>query len=193
MQDRAEAAPSGRINTLLAVLDNKLFLYGGIREDGSKEVTFNDLWSLNLNRLDGWNCIFDESKTEWDGEEDEDEDSGEDSEDGGKPKPEAPVESKGDSKGKSTALARAVAQVVDSAESTLCPDGFEEEPDDHVLLSETVDRLLLDLQDLGSSGVPIPDPGEALPAFYEGSKGFWHSEAREGLREEGLEELLEGG
>ena len=57
--EAASPVPPGRINALLAVLDNKLYLYGGIREEGNKEVTFNDMWALNLNKLDAWQvCVL---------------------------------------------------------------------------------------------------------------------------------------
>ena len=35
------------------VLGNVLWLFGGTIEIGDKEVTLDDMWSLDLNKLDG--------------------------------------------------------------------------------------------------------------------------------------------
>ena len=51
---RGIVRPFGRINALLAVHGNTLYVYGGIIEAGDKEVTLDDLWSLDLVKLDGW-------------------------------------------------------------------------------------------------------------------------------------------
>ena len=49
----------------MAVSGNTLFVYGGIVEVGFKdevrEVTLDDLWSLDLNKLQGWNMVSDTS------------------------------------------------------------------------------------------------------------------------------------
>ena len=53
--------PKGRINTALTVINNTLYLYGGIVEVGrgekTREVTLDDMWSLDLAKLEGWKCI----------------------------------------------------------------------------------------------------------------------------------------
>jgi hypothetical protein len=38
--------PSARINPSLAVKNNILYMYGGMFEDGDKQYTLNDLYSL---------------------------------------------------------------------------------------------------------------------------------------------------
>lgn len=53
--------PKGRINASVAVLGNDLWVFGGIVEVGrgerAKEVTLDDLWALDLNKLEGWRCV----------------------------------------------------------------------------------------------------------------------------------------
>lgn len=86
--------PCGRINAALAVGRDTLFLYGGTLEIGDREVTLDDLYMLDLNKLDAWNCIIPATKSDWvepsdededeeeEGEEDEEDDDEEEDEDG---------------------------------------------------------------------------------------------------------------
>ncbi|KAL1116970.1 hypothetical protein AAG570_004298, partial [Ranatra chinensis] len=82
--------PHSRINCALVVKSSKLYLYGGIFEDGDKQYTLCDFYSLDLHKLDEWKtlipCDLDsqewiESGEEMETESDEDDDSNEDSED----------------------------------------------------------------------------------------------------------------
>ena len=53
-----EFAPHPRMNALLAVKNGTLYLYGGIYEVGSKQLTLSDMYSLDLHKLDEWNVII---------------------------------------------------------------------------------------------------------------------------------------
>ncbi|KAG7537363.1 hypothetical protein ISN44_As13g012600 [Arabidopsis suecica] len=77
--------PCGRINSCMVVGKDTLYIYGGMMEIKDKEVTLDDLYSLNLSKLDEWKCIIPATETEWvevsedeEGDEDEDEDDSED-------------------------------------------------------------------------------------------------------------------
>ncbi|CAG9763379.1 unnamed protein product [Ceutorhynchus assimilis] len=77
--------PSPRMNCGLAIKHGVLYLYGGMYEDGERELTFSDLYSLDLKKLDEWKVIIedDASKIEWLGSDDsesEEEDSSEEEE-----------------------------------------------------------------------------------------------------------------
>ncbi|XP_059304088.1 uncharacterized protein LOC132056056 [Lycium ferocissimum] len=76
--------PSGRINSCMAVAKDTLYIYGGMMEIRDQEITLDDLYMLNLSKLDEWKCIIPASESEWvevsDNEDDEDEDE-DDSED----------------------------------------------------------------------------------------------------------------
>ncbi len=39
------------------MLGNTLYLMGGIVEVGEKEITLDDMWSLDLAKLDGWQVL----------------------------------------------------------------------------------------------------------------------------------------
>eukprot|EP00668_Euglena_longa_P016434 GGOE01020691.1.p1 GENE.GGOE01020691.1~~GGOE01020691.1.p1 ORF type:complete len:685 (-),score=234.22 GGOE01020691.1:332-2386(-) len=206
---KGDQQPAGRINALLAVADNRLFLYGGIREEGNQEVTYNDLWVLNLNKLDGWKLIFDETKGDWEGEDEEDggQESGGDSNssDDGRTPPakggrDVPSASSPSDKwkplekvlAKSKGKERADAQHRETApEKTSGTATTNEQKDEQryelATAAALVDRLLQDLAAVADAGgVPTPSPGEALPEFYEQSKAFWAEEARQTLLEDGL-------
>lgn len=59
--------PAPRMNSGLAVKHNTLFLYGGMFEDGSKQITFSDMYSIDLKKMDEWKTIItdDTSTQEW--------------------------------------------------------------------------------------------------------------------------------
>ena len=73
--------PRPRFNAQLAVQDDILYIFGGTYEHGDREYTFDELWSIDLGKLDGVKQIFYREVEDWCGSEDEDSDSedGEDS------------------------------------------------------------------------------------------------------------------
>ncbi|KAA8644232.1 hypothetical protein EYZ11_004526 [Aspergillus tanneri] len=80
--------PHRRFNAHLAVQDDTLFIFGGTFEKGDREFTFNDLYSIDLVKLDGVKEVFYNEPENWhllneaesddeideDGEEDDEED-----------------------------------------------------------------------------------------------------------------------
>lgn len=83
--------PHPRFNALLTVQDDSLFVYGGTFERKDIEVTFSDLYSIDLNRMDGvkelyyvepvnMNAVMEESESEADDEGMELDEDSEDSE-----------------------------------------------------------------------------------------------------------------
>ncbi|KAG5404944.1 hypothetical protein IGI04_011063 [Brassica rapa subsp. trilocularis] len=48
--------PCGRINSCMVVGKDTLYIYGGMMEIKDKEITLDDLYSLNLSKLDEWKC-----------------------------------------------------------------------------------------------------------------------------------------
>jgi len=42
----------------MAVGRDTLYVYGGMMEIKDKEITLDDLYSLNLSKLDEWKCII---------------------------------------------------------------------------------------------------------------------------------------
>ncbi|KAF8425294.1 hypothetical protein EV426DRAFT_561727 [Tirmania nivea] len=76
--------PHPRFNAALAVQEDTLYIYGGTFEKGDREFTFDEMYAVDLVKLDGLRTLFarkdeiawveDEEDEEDEGEEDEDED-----------------------------------------------------------------------------------------------------------------------
>uniref|UniRef100_A0A8H7N9H4 DUF4110 domain-containing protein n=1 Tax=Bionectria ochroleuca TaxID=29856 RepID=A0A8H7N9H4_BIOOC len=74
--------PHMRFNAQLAVQGDNLYIYGGTYEKGDREFTFDDLYAINLDKLDGCKEIFQRPVEDWIESDDEDEEEGdEDDED----------------------------------------------------------------------------------------------------------------
>lgn len=75
--------PHRRFNAQLTVQDDTLFIFGGTFEKGDREFTFDDMYSIDLVKLDGVKEIFSREPENWNllNEEDSDEDMNEDEED----------------------------------------------------------------------------------------------------------------
>lgn len=73
--------PHRRFNAQLAVQDDTLFIFGGTFEKGDREFTFNDMYSIDLDKLDGVKEIFYKEPENWHLLNEEEEDSDEDMED----------------------------------------------------------------------------------------------------------------
>jgi len=50
--------PCPRMNPMLCVRHGTLFLYGGVFEDGDRQVTLSDFYSLDLHKMDEWKTII---------------------------------------------------------------------------------------------------------------------------------------
>lgn len=57
MSTRNMPKPRGRISALMACVGNTLWLSSGIVEIGDKEITLDDMWCLDLVKLDGWTMV----------------------------------------------------------------------------------------------------------------------------------------
>merc|ERR1712098_170037 len=77
--------PSPRFGSGLAFKGGTLYLFGGIFEDGEKDITLKDFYSLDTKHLDTWLTLVesDVNTMEWFGEDDdeseEEDESGDDS------------------------------------------------------------------------------------------------------------------
>src|SRR5690606_33793873 len=72
--------PSPRFHTALAVLDDVLYIYGGTVEKGDQDLVYDEMYSIDLGRLDGVRTIF-HRKVEADWVDSESEDDDDDDED----------------------------------------------------------------------------------------------------------------
>ncbi|OTB13906.1 hypothetical protein K445DRAFT_319439 [Daldinia sp. EC12] len=73
--------PHPRFNAQLAVQDDILYIYGGTYEAKDREFTFDDLYAIDLGKMDGCKQIFKREDDNWVGSDEEDEDEEDDEED----------------------------------------------------------------------------------------------------------------
>ncbi|KAG6915440.1 hypothetical protein DXG01_011470 [Tephrocybe rancida] len=73
--------PLPRYNTMLAVLRNTLYIYGGIFEKGSREYTLDDFHSLQLDKMERYVCLKESGVTIAEGDESSSDDDDDDDDD----------------------------------------------------------------------------------------------------------------
>lgn len=150
--------PHVRFNAHLAVQDDGLYIYGGTFEKGDKEFTFDELWTIDLGKMDGAKELYRRELEDWagaessDDEDDEDEDedmddsSEEDEETEPKDKPQPPL-------------------TEPATKADAPPPSSEEEEKEEVKPSSKDD------------GLPYPRPFESLRDFYARTTNEWQNVA----------------
>lgn len=73
--------PHPRFNAQLAVQEDTLYIFGGTFEKGDREFTFDEMWAIDLGKLDGVKEVFKRDLEDWLGSEDEESDEDEDGSD----------------------------------------------------------------------------------------------------------------
>jgi hypothetical protein len=67
--------PHPRFNAQLAVQDDILYIFGGTYEQGDREFTFDEMWAIDLGKLDGVHEIYRRELDNWQGSDEEDSDT----------------------------------------------------------------------------------------------------------------------
>lgn len=81
---RLMTMPHSRFNAQLAVQDDVLYIFGGTYEHGDREYTFDEMYAVDLVKLDGMEEIYRRELENWQGSEDEEDgDSNDDEEESG--------------------------------------------------------------------------------------------------------------
>ncbi|CAN6449208.1 unnamed protein product [Victoria cruziana] len=171
--------PCGRINGCVAVAKDTLYLYGGMMEIRDREITLNDLYALDLAKLDEWKCIIPASDSEWldisEDEDAEDTDS-EESESGS-----ASDESDSSDQVEDTNLG------MDAAVAILTGKGVTLRRKERRARIEQI-RANLGL----SESQRTPMPGESLRDFYRRTSLYWQMAAHEHTQHTGKELRKDG-
>jgi N-acetylneuraminic acid mutarotase len=151
--------PHPRFNAQLTVQDDVLYIFGGTFEKDDREYTFDEMWAIDLNKLDGVKEIYrrelldwimdEESEEEDDEEEDEDEDDDEDSE---------------------TEVASITRSTAEILISTPAPSAVDE-----VTTIEEASSF--------ADGLPFPRPFESLRDFYDRTRVQWQEIVIESIKE----------
>lgn len=146
--------PHPRFNASLTVQADNLYIYGGTYEKGDREFTFDEMFCISLQSLDGVTEIFKRELEDWQGSDDEaDSDEEDDSEE------DEEAEEDDDDKSTSTApTSISDSPLVVPSKQALDEDlGYEEE------ISALTDTL------------PHPRPFESLREFYARTSEPWQN------------------
>jgi hypothetical protein len=150
--------PHPRFNAQLTVQGDSLFIYGGTFERGDREFTLDELWCVDLNKLDGFTEMHRREPADWQEAEGEDSEDDEDDE-------EQSEESESDEE------TEAASSVAESAPSTATSATVVDE--------ETSIEEASALTD----GLPFPRPFESLRDFFERTKVQWQEIVMSDLKE----------
>lgn len=137
--------PHPRFNAQLAVQDDVLYIFGGTYEKGDREYTFDEMWAVDLGKLDGMKQIFKREMEDWEGSEEEESD--------GEEEEEEEEEEESDEEGSKVSGETPATEVE--------PDPREDE--------EEADAQASALQ----SSLPHPRPFESLRDFYNRTSVQW--------------------
>ncbi|KAL4909196.1 hypothetical protein BDW74DRAFT_78486 [Aspergillus multicolor] len=161
--------PHMRFNAQLAVQEDTLFIFSGTYEKGDREFTFNDMYSIDLGKMDGVKEIFYNEPGNWhllnetdsDDEMDEDDEEGEDDE---------------DEEEDAMSLDTASAAPTETTEVTVP--------------SVTKDLEQLDVEEQGAEpsiqdSRPLPRPFESLREFFSRTSEEWQKILLDTLNERG--------
>jgi hypothetical protein len=146
--------PHPRFNAALTVQGDNLYIYGGTFEKGDREFTFDEMWTVNLNHLDGVTEIFKRELEDWQGSEDEADSDSDDEEDDGDDWDDEPEEDA------STVASTALTSVTDSP--VVIP-----KPEDDLGNQEEISAL--------TDTLPHPRPFESLRDFYARTSDAWQN------------------
>jgi len=176
--------PHPRFNAQITVQGDQLFIYGGTFEKGDREYTLDEMYALDLGKLDGVKQIFKRELDNWlgsddeesdDDEEDSDDDDEEDDEDGEdedvvmKDVKSLHSESKRKSKRKELVDSDNISSISSPTEPV-----FDDTPDDTTAATQQ-DEL------------PHPRPFESRRDFFQRSGNEWQELLMTSLRWKGIQ------
>jgi hypothetical protein len=178
--------PHPRFNAQLTVQDDVLYIYGGTFEKGDGEFTFDEMYAIDLGKLDGVEQIFRREPENWLGSDDEDsddEDGSEDDEEYSEEEDEEgdvnmadkkPLQTESVRKSKRKDIAAAAGD--EASETSSMPSStFDDTPDDAKDTIEPDDNL------------PHPRPFESRRDFFQRTGNEWQDVLMTTLRWNGVQ------
>ncbi|RKF61953.1 Kelch repeat-containing protein 3 [Erysiphe neolycopersici] len=186
--------PHIRFNAQLTVQDDCLYIYGGTFEKGNREFTFDDMYAIDLGKLDGVKHIFHRETENWQGSdielsEEEEDDEGTD------------IESREDESreeftetSNTDGLKPNKSRIVAKEEGLLMEDENErqKQEDSHVINAtrvtddDNVDDDLPENTVSKSSDNPYPRPFESRRDFFQRTSNEWQEFLMTSLRWKGI-------
>ncbi|KAL7412220.1 hypothetical protein BDY24DRAFT_352931, partial [Mrakia frigida] len=189
--DPQKTVPLTRYNTMLAILKNTLYVYGGIFESKEREYTLDDFYSLPLDKLDRFVCLKASGLEDEAWLESDEEEGSSSSDDGDEDEGSRRGGDEGAEGGEGEGVEYVAEEEEPEEEEVLGEEGYiiEELEDGQVLVMTPAERDALRLQATTFMGVSkdttrsledtlsTPLPGEKLRDFYERSREYWAQRA----------------
>lgn len=186
--DPQKSVPLARFNTMLAVQRNTLYCYGGIHETQSREYTLDDFYTLDLSKMERFQCLkaCPIDALEWNESDSESESTSGDSDSDSSGSDSDDEEQEQQQEGEEV-------NIIQEDEDELFSEG-EEGLDDETLARlkrEKAEREELRKKAMAFAGVAkdskqkeqdflsTPLPGENLKDFYARTKSYWGNKAYE--------------
>ncbi|KAK8944048.1 hypothetical protein KSP40_PGU009415 [Platanthera guangdongensis] len=170
--------PCGRINACMVAGKDTLYVYGGMMEMKDREITLDDLYSLNLSKLDEWKCIIPASESEWleisEDEDDSDDEEGNSGSDDGETDDEEEDEDM-----ETIALGNAVSIIRGEKKNVRRKEK-----------RARIEQIRISLGLADSQRTPMP--GESLKDFYKRTNTYWQLAAYEHTQHTGKELRKDG-
>ncbi|GAA0144998.1 hypothetical protein LIER_05295 [Lithospermum erythrorhizon] len=181
--------PRGRINSSIVVGRDMLYIYGGMLEVKDREITLDDLYTLNLSKLDEWKCLIPASEPEWiEASEDEDDDEDGDEDDSENEEGEGGEESSdSDEDGNDIQGTNGGPMEMGDAVAIIKGQGKKLRRKEKRARIEQI-RASLGLSD--SQRTPMPE--ESLKDFYKRTNAYWQMAAYEHTQHTGKELRKDG-
>jgi len=176
--------PHPRFNAQLTVQDDILYIYGGTFEKGDREYTFDEMYAIDLGKLDGVKEIFRREPENWLGSDDEESDN----EEGSDEDDEDEEDEEGDVKmidekplfTESARKSKRKEKVPADEEQSNAPSPpqtatFDDTPDDATTDTSVDDKL------------PHPRPFETRRDFFQRTNNEWQELLMTSLRWKGIQ------
>ncbi|XP_044497365.1 kelch domain-containing protein 4 isoform X2 [Mangifera indica] len=182
--------PCGRINSCMVVGKDTLYIYGGMMEINDREITLDDMYSLNLSKLDEWKCIITASECDWVASDDENEDEDEDDEsndDGDDSNSDENDDDEDDEEDEAQVNATPGSLQMGDAVAIIRGQGKSLRRKEKRARIEQI-RAKLGLSDSQKT----PMPGESLKDFYKRTSLYWQMAAHEHTQHTGKELRKDG-
>ncbi|KAK6071174.1 Kelch repeat-containing protein 3 [Seiridium cupressi] len=175
--------PHPRFNAQLAVQDDMLWVYGGTFEKDDREFTFDDLYAVDLGKLDGCKEVFNREVENWVGSDDEDDEEDEDEDDEEEDEEEdeddegdVPMADEEQIRSPSKRKKKQVDEELNADTASTIDSTFTEEESEADTTATPVD-----------DGLPHPRPFESRREFFTRTSNEWQEILMTSLRWKGIQ------
>lgn len=156
--------PHPRFNAQLAVQDDVLYVLGGTFEKGDREYTFDEMWAIDLGKLDGVKEIYRRELEDWaDSEAEDSEEEEEDDDD---------MDTGSDEE---TETGDTIMEDLSSSQQTQSQAAVAETQDTTPVTSVALDETTSDAESALSDSRPHPRPFENLRDFFTRTSDSWQN------------------